>query len=184
MSTPATTQASQGAFQFDRTFIGLTPFQTIFTVPAFAPALIESVYFVAAPSGGAIIAEALVLQILAPGGAVVFAQSTPIMNQDGTLGFVAAVCTWARGAVGVSAGPGMTPAATDVIPPVYNTLPLPEMTLPPGSTIEVALYEDNDGGTGIMTLQNVTVTYTPNAGPTSTTDLVDVLPLLVPTTTG
>lgn len=184
MSTPASTAAGQGVFQFNRATIGLTPFQTIFTVPNIAPVLIETVYFVADPGGLAVIAEALVLQIAAPGNAVVFAQSTPIMNPDGTGSASQAICTWSRGASGLSAGPSMTPLATDITPPIYNTMPLPEMVMPPLTTISVALYEDQNSGTGTMTLQNVTVTYTSNAGPVSTTGGPLGIPLYTDISTG
>lgn len=182
MSTPATTQASQGVFSFDRSVIGLTAYQTIFTLPNIAPALIEAVYFEADPSGGDIIAEALVLQIVSPAGVVVFAQATPIMDPDGTLAFSQSVNTWARGATGVSVGPAMVPAATDITPPVFNSLPLPEMVMPPLTTIQVALYEDQNSGTGTMILSNIAVTYTANAGPVSSTVGADVTPFLLSTT--
>jgi hypothetical protein len=56
--------------------------------------------------------------------------------------------------------------------------------MPALATVRVALYEDNDAGMGTMTLQNIAVGYTPNAGPVSSTTTADVFPLLLPQATG
>lgn len=184
MSTPASTQASAGVFTYTRGVSGLSPFQTIFTVPNISPVLIESVYFLADFGGLDINSEALVLRIVAPGNAVVFAQSTPIMDPDGTGSYTQAYCTWARGASGTSGEAPMKPIAIDITPPIFNTVPLPDMTMPPLTTIGVALYVDNQNNPGSMTLQGVSVTYTPNGGPLATTDTPQGIPLLTDVSTG
>lgn len=183
MSVPASTQANQGAFQFDRTFIGLTAFQTIFTVPAFGPARIDTVFFVADFGGLAVIAEAIVLRIRSDTGVTVFTQATAIMNADGTLGATQAWCTWARGATGSNQDPAPAPANVEGVTPYFFTLPLSEQTMPALTTVDVALYEDQDGGTGTMTLQDIAVTYTPDGATVANTTPDNVFPLLLPAST-
>lgn len=178
---PSSTQANQGVFTFDRTLIGLSDFQTIFTIPVGVPARVESVYLVADMGGLKIAAEAVVLQLVAPGEAIVWAQSTPIMDADGTLESTTAVCTWGRGGNDTAQLPAFAPAAIEGPAPIYNTMPMFDAVLPALTTVGIALYEDNDGGTGTMTLSGLTVTYTPaGTGTANTIPVTAVLPMLQP----
>lgn len=174
----ATVQASQGnQFSFARNVAGLTAPVTLFQVPVGEPARIDAVYLEAYTASVPFALEALVLSFTLADGTKIWSQPTPAFNNI-TIGIVA--CTWFRGGQDSAQLAGFTPANVEATIPTYANPPLPETVLPALALITLALWEDNDDGTGTVVIQNPSITYTPGTGPTSSTEIVlNTQPLLV-----
>lgn len=151
---------------------------TLFTVPAFGSARVETVYLDAAFPDGTQHEESweLTLRALGP---VVARIPTGVIGSSTS--FISTRLTFARDVAGTSE----TPPAVVYFPGDTNgtalvTVGIPGIVLPVGSTVELTLYEKTDGGLPAINITGIYVTYTPNAGPVATTSPGDTFPLLLP----
>lgn len=171
-------QASQGVqVAFDRSVLGASDFETIFTVPVGQPARIEAVWFHADFGGGAISNELLVLRLALADNTVVFTQPTPYVtdpDQD------TMICSFARGNNDTMQLSGLAHPSSEAEAPPYVNPPLPSLVLPALSTVAIALFEIDSGNTGDVTILNPTITYTPGGIGTSQTTAVNLTPFLLP----
>jgi hypothetical protein len=152
---------------------------TIFTVPAATPSRIESVYIEPLFPDTTQHTELWELTFIDTAGLPIWRQATPMFGSSNS--FTSEHITWARGMTGT-----LDDAPVQVfIPPDTNgcalaTLPLPDLVLPAGATLEIGLFEITDGGLPSITVTNIAVTYTPDSSGTAITTMGDLLPLLAP----
>lgn len=177
-----TVAAGQGQqFYFNRAVVGLSDPQTLFQVPVGQPARIEAVYFEATFPASNPSDEAFVLTLTLADGTAVYSQPTPPFNSSNNQ---IVICTWARGNNDTAQLPGFVSKVIEGDLPAYGNPPLPDLVLPALAFVTLALWEDSNDNSGDVIVTNPAVTYTMGAGPTSSTALADVLPLLTPTDEG
>lgn len=175
-------QASQGVqVAFDRSVLGASAFQTIFTVPVGQPARIEAVWFRADFDGGAISDEMLVLRLALADATVVFTQPTPYVTDAAQS---AMVCSFARGNNDTMQLSGLAHPASEDEPPPFVNPPLPPLVLPALATVGIALFEIASGNMGTCTISNPTITYTPGGVGASQVAGPLGIPLLTATDSG
>lgn len=190
MSTPAPPPVQAvPAFSFPETDVSFR-FDPIvlFTVPLATPARIDAVFMQAvAASTTAFQGEVWGLQLAAPGGAIQAQVWTPPLNFMEISGVVPqCLLTWMVDGVGTDQL--ATATFIDASQPTPETVTitwtgaLPDLVLQPNATVSV--LRATPAGADEVDVSSCTVTYTPNAGAVSSSDVIDILPLLVPTSTG
>lgn len=160
----------------------------MFTVPVGVPARIDAVYMeITYPAMSTIGTDMYAIQLYAPGGPPQAMVWSPVYTQDPITNAGIIFLTWMRGGVGtdqLAAPAWFDDDKTDLDGFFTSTLALPDTVLQPNAQVNVFRAGGLAGSSPQVIVNNASVTYTPNAGPVSSTDLIDILPLLVPTSTG
>ena len=155
---------------------------TVFTVPLNEGARIESVYMLVDYASQVSDQDIYILSLVDQSGVILYQQPTPIMvGDDATCNFN---LTWARGANDTAQLAVFRSPATGAVPEIaWAVMPLPDLYLRPNSTVQLTTMRGNAGDQPpACNLLNIVTTYTP--GQASGIGGSDILPLLVPTSTG
>lgn len=158
-----------------------------FTMPLGIPGRIDSVYlelnYTPVPH---VAGDTYGLWVVQQGGTTQAQVWTPAFDQgDQSSDVTYLTLTWMRGGNGLDqlGAPGATVAMVGMATVCYftGTYALPDTVLQPEATLQIQRSSITSSGDVMVT--GGVVTYTPNAGPVSTTSSAqDILPLLVPTT--
>lgn len=159
-----------------------TPIPLYTTDPNF-PERIESVYFVVDFGTNDELAVVLAIQLTAQDGAPLGEWATPVATGVDMADFEAHY-TWSRlGQDTANEVAVETLFSADNTRRVWFNVALPDVVLPTSSQVNLLAYTDNGNEGPDFPVTGGTITTTRNAGAVaSTTDLSDILPLLVPTT--
>lgn len=125
----------------------------------------------------------MVLQLLAPNSDVIYQQNSPVIKPPGVPASTV-YCTWSRQG---NDDPNDTLVFSQFGSDSHNyawfNMRLPDLVLAPSAIVQLAAFRTDDSETADLTVDDASLTTTRNAGAVaSTTDLSDILPLLVPTT--
>lgn len=126
----------------------------------------------------------MVLQLTAANGDVLYQQNSPVIKPPGNPANTV-YCTWSRlGNDDPNDTLVFTPFGSDGHNYAWFNVRLPDLVLAPLASVQLIAYRSDDDETADLVVTDAALTTTRNAGPASDTSLVDILPLLVPTSTG
>jgi hypothetical protein len=182
VSTPASPVITAPELSIPGSGVAFPFASTIYTVQAGVPERIESVYMVATFPENNETKDIFTIQLCDQTGVVLYEQATPpLLGVDSAA--LIAFLTWSR--LGNDTAQIAAPEqvfAVDGLRRAWLNMRLPDLVLQNSSTVVLNAWFDDGSEASPVDMSQIAVTVTRNAGAVSTTTAVDILPLLVPTT--
>lgn len=183
MTTPASPVTTVPGFTLAGPNITDPQLTTLYTLQSAAPERIEAVYFTIDYGSAQPKFDVFSVQLLDQSGVVLYEQPTPDIDAvDGST--LVAVFTWSR--LGNDSAQEPAFVHDDMVngwSRAWVNMRLPDLVLQPGSSVRLASWTDYGAESTVLLVSDAAVTVTRNAGAVSSTvNVNDILPLLVPTT--